>query len=132
MARWAEDGRRCLAEFRAEAGGSLGDPEVAALVERLRRASPEFRAGWSGHDIEGFASRERLFHHPRVGDLRLEQHRLTPSDHPDLHVVVYTPVGDGRTPQALAELLTGADGASARRSTPGSPRRAIRRGRSGS
>jgi len=102
---WQTVSRRFLAEFRAEAGPHLSDPGVAAVVERLRVASPEFRAGWTGHDIEGFSSRERRFHHPVVGDLTFEQHRLTPADHPELHVVVYTPVEDGRTPAALAELL---------------------------
>ena len=105
LPHWEEDSRRFLAEFRAEAGPHLGDPAVAALMERLGAASAEFRAGWTGRGVEGFTSRERLFHHPRVGDLRLEQHRLAPADVPGLSVVVYTPVDDGRTPAALAELL---------------------------
>jgi transcriptional regulator with XRE-family HTH domain len=103
---WAADSGRFLAEFRAEAGPLLGDPSVVALVERLREASLEFRAGWTSHDIQGFSSRERLFHHPDVGDLRLEHHRLTPSDVPGLHLVVYTPLDDGETPARLARLLT--------------------------
>jgi transcriptional regulator with XRE-family HTH domain len=102
---WEADSGRFLAEFRAEAGPLLGDPSVAALVERLRAASPEFRAGWTSHDIQGFSSRERLFHHPDVGDLRLEHHRLTPSDVPGLHLVVYTPLDDGETPVRLARLV---------------------------
>jgi transcriptional regulator with XRE-family HTH domain len=102
---WEADSGRFLAEFRAEAGPLLGDPSVAALVERLRAASPEFRAGWTSHDIQGFSSRERLFHHPDVGDLRLDHHRLTPSDVPGLHLVVYTPLDDGETPVRLARLL---------------------------
>ncbi|WP_345712194.1 helix-turn-helix transcriptional regulator [Kineococcus glutinatus] len=102
---WDTDSRRFLAEFRAEAGPHLGEPAVAALVARLSAASEEFRAGWTGGGVEGFTSRERLFHHPRVGDLRLEQHRLVPADVPGLSVVVYTPVDDGRTPAALAALL---------------------------
>ncbi len=102
---WESDSGRFLAEFRAEAGPLLGDPSVVALVERLREASPEFRAGWTSHDIQGFSSRERLFHHPAVGDLRLEHHRLTPSDVPGLHLVVYTPLADGETSGRLAELL---------------------------
>lgn len=102
---WDADSRRFLAEFRSEAGTRLGDPAVAAVISRLTGASAPFRAGWTSHDIEGFTTRERLFHHPQVGDLRLEHHPLRPSDHPDLHLVVYTPVQDGRTPDALATLV---------------------------
>lgn len=107
LPRWTEDSSRFLAEFRAEAGPHLGEPAVAAVVDRLSAASPEFRAGWTSHDLSGFASRERLFHSPETGDLRLEHHRLVPSDHPELHLVVYTPVDDGETPQRLAALLAG-------------------------
>ncbi|WP_432492544.1 helix-turn-helix transcriptional regulator [Kineococcus auxinigenes] len=95
LPRWEEDSRRFLAEFRAEAGPLLGEPAVAALVQRLRAASAHFEAGWTDHDVRGFTSRERLFHHPHAGDLRLEHHQLTPADHPDLQVVIYTPVRDG-------------------------------------
>ncbi len=105
LPRWEEDSRRFLAEFRAEAGPRLGEAGVAALVERLRSASARFEAGWSDHDVRGFTSRERLFHHPRTGDLRLEHHQLTPADHPDLQVVVYTPIDDGCTPARWATLL---------------------------
>ncbi|WP_337059735.1 helix-turn-helix transcriptional regulator [Kineococcus sp. G2] len=104
LPRWEEDSRRFLAEFRAEAGPRLGEPAVAALVERLRAASARFEAGWTDHDVRGFTSRERLFHHPDAGDLRFEHHQLTPADHPDLQVVIYTPI-------------TGPDGAAA----PGGP-----------
>ena len=105
LPQWEVDSRRFLAEFRAEAGPQLDEPAVAGLVERLQAESASFRDGWASHDIEGFSSRERMFHHPRVGDLRLEHHRLSPSDHPDLHLVIYTPVDDGQTPARLSALL---------------------------
>ena len=105
LPQWDVDSRRFLAEFRAQAGPRLDEPAVAALVERLHAASAPFRDGWSSHDIEPFSSRERMFHHPEVGDLRLEHHRLSPSDHPDLHLVIYTPVDDGDTPGRLSSLL---------------------------
>ena len=105
LPQWGDDSRRFLAEFRAEAGPRLEQPSVAALVRRLREASDAFRAGWEDHDIQGFSSRERLFNHPASGDLLLEHHQLTPADHPDLQVVVYTPVEDGRTPQRWSALL---------------------------
>jgi len=102
---WEATSHRFLAEFRAEAGPRLGHPAFAGLVERLLEASDTFRAGWQRHDIQGFSSRERLFHHPRVGDLRLEHHRMAPSDHPDLHLVIYTPVHDTTTPDRLRSLV---------------------------
>lgn len=103
---WDVDSGRFLAEFRAEAGSRLGEPNYVNLIRRLSDASKAFRAGWKSHDIQGFASRERIFHHPRVGELHLEHHRLAPSDHPDLHLVIYTPVLGTDTPAKLQRLLT--------------------------
>ncbi|MDP8930670.1 MAG: hypothetical protein M3O70_19410 [Actinomycetota bacterium] len=104
---WESDSRRFLAEFRAEAGPRLGDASIAYLVRRLREASPAFRAGWESHDIEGFAARERVFHHPLVGELHFEHHRLAPADHPDLHLVIYTPVLATDTPERMRRLIVG-------------------------
>ena len=105
LPNWTIDSRRFLAEFRAEAGPRLAEPRFAALVDRLKLESSDFAAGWDGHNIEGFTSRERLFHHPHVGDLRLEHHRLAPSDHPDLHLVIYTPVHGTDAAERLTRLL---------------------------
>jgi len=89
---WEVTSRRFLAEFRAQAGPRLGDPRYLDLIARLIDTSPEFRAGWQDHDIRGFQSRERIFHHPRAGRLVFEQHQLRPSDRPDIQLVVYTPI----------------------------------------
>ncbi|GAA1318577.1 helix-turn-helix transcriptional regulator [Pseudonocardia xinjiangensis] len=105
MPDWEFSSRRLLAQFRAGAGLRLGEASFSALVTRLREVSEPFRVGWESHDIEGFISRERLFRHPLVGDLHLEQHRLTPSDHPDLNLVVYTPVVTTEAPARLRKLL---------------------------
>lgn len=104
---WEVTSRRFLAEFRAEAGPRLGDPACALLVERLLEASEPFRAGWKSHDVEGFASRERVFCHPLAGELHLEQHRLSPSDHPDLHLTIYTPVAASDAADRLRLMLGG-------------------------
>ncbi|WP_433559335.1 helix-turn-helix transcriptional regulator [Pseudonocardia xinjiangensis] len=94
-----------LAEFRAEAGPRLGEPPFARLVERLLEASEHFRATWENHDIDGFTSRERIYHHPRVGDLHLELHRMTLSDQPGLHLIIYTPMPNTDTAARLRQLL---------------------------
>jgi transcriptional regulator with XRE-family HTH domain len=105
MADWDDTSRRLLARFRAEAGPRLGHPSFARLVGRLLEASEPFRAGWESHDIEGFTPRERVFRHPVVGELHMEQHVLAPSDHPDLQVVIYTPVLTTDTPARLHQLV---------------------------
>jgi transcriptional regulator with XRE-family HTH domain len=105
MADWDDTSRRLLARFRAQAGARLGNPSFSRVVRRLLEVSEPFRAGWENHDIEGFIPRQRLFRHPLVGDLHMEQHILAPEDHPDLRVVIYTPVLTTDTPARLRELL---------------------------
>jgi hypothetical protein len=96
-----------LAQFRAEAGPRLSEPPLAHLVERLLKSSEHFRATWDDHDVRGFTSRERVYHHPVVGDLQLELHRATLSDDPHLHMVVYTPVPGTDTSDRLRQLVDG-------------------------
>ncbi|MEV7634119.1 helix-turn-helix transcriptional regulator [Microbacterium sp. NPDC089318] len=105
---WDVTSKRFLAEFRAETGQRLGDVDVKNLVERLKEASPEFREGWDRYDILGFESRERLFHHPAVGVLQLEHHQLSPSDRPDLHLVVYTPAPGSDAGAHMERLIAAA------------------------
>jgi hypothetical protein len=81
-------------------------------VERLKETSPEFRAGWDRYDILGFESRERFFHHPAVGVLHLEHHQLSPSDRPDLHLVVYTPSPGSDAAAQMQSLIAGTPRAS--------------------
>jgi transcriptional regulator with XRE-family HTH domain len=88
---WAADSRHFVAEFRAESGAQLGSAAHSALIARLSEASAEFRNQWRDHTVEGFTSRRRRFVHPTAGVLDFEQHRLVPSDHPDLHIVAYVP-----------------------------------------
>jgi transcriptional regulator with XRE-family HTH domain len=94
-----------VASFRAEAGTRLGEPPFSDLVSRLLQTSEAFRAAWERYDIETLPSRERLFRHPEVGDLHMEQHSLTPSDQPHLHLVMFTPTPATDTAMRLLRLL---------------------------
>ncbi len=104
LADWATTSRHFVAEYRAQAGPLLGHPSHAGLIARLRSASPEFEDAWSEHRIEPFATRERHFRHPDVGELVFEHHRLAPSDVPETYVVIYLPA-DEATRQRMARLL---------------------------
>lgn len=102
---WDVTSSRFASEFRAEAGPRLGDSKIGYQIEKLKEASPEFRDTWARHDILGFESRERLFHHPAVGVLRFEHHQVSPSDRPDLHIVVYTPAPGSDAAEQMQLLM---------------------------
>ena len=105
MPDWEFTGLQHVASFRAEAGTRLGEPPFADLVSRLLSTSEAFRAAWESYDIDTLPSRERLFRHPEVGDLHMEQHSLVPSDHPSLHLVTFIPIPSTGTAERLRRLL---------------------------
>jgi len=102
---WRTDSRRFLTQFRAEAGSRVHEPAFADLIRRLHDVSEHFRIGWASHDVDQFASTQRRFEHPRAGTLVLEHHRLALSDHPDLHLVIYTAVPGSDTAARIPELV---------------------------
>ncbi|GAB2722287.1 helix-turn-helix transcriptional regulator [Arthrobacter bambusae] len=102
---WEETSRHFVAEFRAEAGARLGSAAHTTLINRLIEASPEFAKLWADRGVERFASRQRVFLHPAVGELVFEQHRLAPSDAPELHLVMYAPVPGTPTSDRMRALV---------------------------
>lgn len=104
---WERTSRSYVAAFRADVGPRLGDPPFSHLINRLLDASDAFRAAWESHDIDALTSRERRFHHPVAGDLYLEQHIVTVSADPNLHLVIYVPVPTTATAARLRRLMDG-------------------------
>jgi transcriptional regulator with XRE-family HTH domain len=104
---WEETSRHFVAEFRAEAGARLGSAAHTMLILRLVHASSEFAQLWADRSVERFASRQRVFLHPTAGELVFEQHRLMPSDAPELRLVMYAPVSDTPTSARMLALAAG-------------------------
>lgn len=102
---WEETSRHFVAEFRAEAGARLGSAAHTTLLRRLSESSQQFAKLWADRGVERFASRQRVFLHPLAGELVFEQHRLVPSDAPELHLVMYVPVAGTQTADRLQTLL---------------------------
>lgn len=105
MPDWEFTGMYNVASFRAEAGTRLGEPPFSDLVNRLLQTSDAFRTAWETYDIETLPSRERLLHHPDVGDLHVVQHSLSPSGDPGLQVVIFTPIPATDTAERVRRLL---------------------------
>jgi transcriptional regulator with XRE-family HTH domain len=104
MVDWEEDTRRFLALFRASTQRSVGEPWLTALIHDLQEASPEFREWWSHYDVRNVQSGHKRLRHPLVGELTLQAKTFLVADHPDLHMVVYTPVPDTATAARLQNL----------------------------
>jgi len=88
---WDSRARRIVAEFRADIGAHLADPEAVALVGDLRAASPFFAQAWEERRVLGREGGERLFDHPEDGPLRFEQIAFNLATQPSLKLVMLVP-----------------------------------------
>lgn len=102
LARWEEEAKSLLGQFRAKAARHPTDRRYAQLTDDLL-ADPD-AARWLRHrETIGFHPAVRHFRHPTAGDLRLRYAKLAAVDEPSHHLLVYTPDGPA-TRDALAAL----------------------------
>jgi transcriptional regulator with XRE-family HTH domain len=89
---WEARARRVAAEFRADYSRHLESPEMRALVEELTHASPFFAEAWEAHVVVDREGGLRTFDHPEDGFLRYEQATFLLARHPDIKLVLLTPL----------------------------------------
>jgi transcriptional regulator with XRE-family HTH domain len=95
-----------VAGFREAVGTDTGDPRFIELVGELSLASPLFRRLWARHDVRPRAGATVPFHHPQVGDLRLNREKLLITGTEGIMLVIYHP--DPATDAAEKLALLGA------------------------
>jgi len=88
---WRGRARRVVAEFRAHCASHLDDGGLRALIDELRRFSPEFAQMWDEHGVLGREGGERTFSHPQDGFLRYEQVTFELAGHADVKLTVLVP-----------------------------------------
>jgi transcriptional regulator with XRE-family HTH domain len=101
--QWAAFAAHCVADLREAAGRFPDDPGFAALVSRLRAASPEFARRWDANEVAVRQSMGKRLHHPVVGPMELEQLVLHLPEC-DQRLVVYVPAPGSRSADALRLL----------------------------
>jgi transcriptional regulator with XRE-family HTH domain len=89
--------RRASAEYAA-------DPDLAALVDDLSAASPEFARFWTTHDVAAPAHCPKVLHHPTAGRLTFSLESLQLPGDDGQYVMTYTPT-DPTTQAAMQTLL---------------------------
>lgn len=105
FAAWEHVARGALATFRADCAPYVGDPDLEDLVARLTKASPEFAAWWSQHDVAHRLAGTKRLNHPVVGQMHFAFSTLAVSDQPGMKLFVFTPLDAEDTPAKLARLL---------------------------
>jgi transcriptional regulator with XRE-family HTH domain len=102
---WERHAQRVLAQFRDASRYFVDDPWFPAFVDRLRRASPEFAAWWSQHDVGRVQATFKVIDHPAVGQIALKQTVLqVVDDNPALYLIIYTPAPGTDAADKLAKL----------------------------
>lgn len=95
---------RCLMlHFRADYGRSPGAPRWAELVAALQQVSPEFRSGWSSHEVARPLDWQKELNHPMVGKLVLDSSSFGVHPTGNLRLIVYTPANT-ETAEKLQKL----------------------------
>ena len=80
------------------------DAELAALVNDLRAASPDFDRSWTTQNVQNRAHCLKHLNHPTAGRLTFTLESLQLPADPDQYVLTYTPA-DPTTQAALETLL---------------------------
>jgi len=89
LVEWETEAQALLARFRAAADKRSDDPSLTALIERLRNASPEFRASWPRHEVAPLASGSKRLRHPVLGEITLTHVTLTLAEDPEQKLVTF-------------------------------------------
>jgi transcriptional regulator with XRE-family HTH domain len=88
---WEQRASRLAAEFRADCGMYLDEPEIVQLVARLSAASSAFKRAWNLYDVVEKEGGERRFSHPALGQLSYRQVNLRVANRPELKLVMLLP-----------------------------------------
>lgn len=103
LVEWEAEALAQLARFRAAADKRPDDPSFTALIERLRNASPEFRASWPRHDVAALASGTKRLRHPVLGEMTFTHVVMTLADDPDQKLVTFAASDEDQ--ERIAALL---------------------------
>jgi len=86
---WSEQALQILSSFRRDFVRATQEPDIAALVKGLEKASPDFRKWWRQHDIHGPCQGIRNLEIKGVGHVSFEHATLTIDEDRHLRLVYY-------------------------------------------
>ena len=93
---WEQRAQRLVAEFRADCGQYLDDPQIQEMVEQLSARSALFKHAWHLQDVVEREGGTRQFRHPERGELRYTQVNFRVANRPDLKLITLMPASAPR------------------------------------
>ncbi|MFI5691983.1 helix-turn-helix transcriptional regulator [Kribbella sp. NPDC051586] len=102
-ADWETVAQDAVALLRRASAEYADDAELAALVNKLRTASPDFERFWASQDVQNRSHCPKILNHPTAGRLTFTLESLQLPDD-NQFVITYTPT-DTTTRTALEALL---------------------------
>src|SRR5207253_2257616 len=96
-----------IAMFRVDFARHAGDAAFERLVARLTGLSPEFAAWWPLREVAEPLAGSKHLDHPAAGRMTFEYSSFAVGDHPDMKLIVFTPLEADGTARKLAHLLAG-------------------------
>jgi transcriptional regulator with XRE-family HTH domain len=88
---WQSVARFAVAAFRADTARAGASANVKALVDELRRQSPEFETMWRDNDVQTPVEGTKRIRHPVAGLLVLEHSAFAVDGRTDLSLVIFNP-----------------------------------------
>lgn len=88
---WQSVARFAVAAFRADTARAGASGNVKALVDELRRLSPEFETMWRDNDVHIPVEGIKRIRHPVAGMLALEYSAFSVDGRTDLCLVIFNP-----------------------------------------
>jgi transcriptional regulator with XRE-family HTH domain len=96
--------RNAVGSLRAAAGELPDDPRLTELVGELSLRSQSFRVLWSRHEVRTKIAGTKRFHHPMVGELKLDYDSFTVSGADRQQLIVYHAEPSSRAAESLRLL----------------------------
>ncbi|WP_129842000.1 helix-turn-helix transcriptional regulator [Streptomyces sp. RFCAC02] len=103
-ADWHGKARDTVADLRMTAARRPDDPELAGLIGELTLKSPEFASLWAAHPVHKCVAPTRVFHHPVVGSMTLNNELMELAHDPGQRLAIFTAAPDSPSAAALRLL----------------------------
>lgn len=99
---WEQAAQHAVMHFRSAYDQYIGDACFEQLLVDLQRASSEFRALWSQHNVKASCDlyHEKVLNHPQVGRLHFSSTMFMVPVTPPLYMATYTPT----SPETASKL----------------------------